>query len=243
MSNIPPSAKILFEEAKAQGLNPIWESKFGLFSIKKDSKTIYIYTTKLSINSDLGGYLTSDKYTSRLILGKNNLPNIPSCFSTDRGMLNGFFEKNHPLIAKPVFGEKSDGVKLIKTKEELFKLPLKEILFEKYIEGIEFRYLILNNQVIAAQRKELAPVKTHPWRKKITNLEKRSFDKTCVDLSLKTAKIIGQSFLAVDFIKTQNELYVLELNSIPGLYSFHNPDQGPKYNIAGLLLEAIIKAS
>ncbi len=240
MSQIPNSARILFEEAEKCGLQPTWLTKFGLFSIKKDTKTFFIYLTKLSINSSLANYITDDKYTARVVLGKNSFPNIPYLFTTAPKELNHFFDQHQPIIAKPVFGERQQNVRLVQKREDLVTFNLEETIFEKYIPGVEFRYFILKGKVIAAQTKTLKPTPQNPWGKYVANLTDADYDAVCVDIAIKIAKLIGQQFFAVDFIKdSEGKLWILELNSMPGLFYLYHPDEGEPIKIGNLLLEAI----
>lgn len=241
MPPIPPGARILYQEAQKQGLKPQWETGHGLFSIRFKRRIFYFYSTKLSINNSLGVWLTQDKYTTRVLLDKYKLPNIPYCYTTDKKELNHFFDQYHPLVGKPVLGERAEEVKYIEDREVIFKLPIKDTLFEQYIKGTEYRYLVLKGEIIGAQKKELASTPEYPWRKIISNLEKKGFKKEYRDLALKAAEIVSQQFLSVDFIERQdNSVVILELNSMPGLYSFHNPDLGKPKNIADLILQAIL---
>lgn len=241
MSKIPASAKILFEEAAKENLNPTWETDYGLFSFKHKDKTVFVYLTKLPINNTLGNWMTQDKFAARVILEKYNLPNIPYCFSTEIKVVNKFLSEQKTIVGKPVLGEQAKNVMLITNHAQIKSLSLKDTIFEKYIEGMEFRYLVLNSEVVGAQQRDLNPSKEYPWRKRITNLEEKEYDKELVSLSLKISKIINQNFLAVDFIvDREGKTWVLELNSMPGLYSWHNPDGGKSKNIAKLIIKAII---
>ena len=48
-------------------------------------------------------------------------------------------------------------------------------------------------------------------------------------------------FLAADFlIGPDGEPRILELNGMPGLHSWQNPDAGEPVEVAGMLLEAIM---
>ena len=242
MSQIPFGSKVLFEEAKEHGFQPQWETKFGLFSIKRGTKTIYIYSTKLAINSNLGSYLTKDKYTTSVILEKNSFPTVPYLFTNNVKELHDFFDVHQPIIAKPVMGERSQNTKLIEERDDLSKFPLDETIFEKFILGIELRYLVLKGQIVAAQSKSLNPTPQYPWRKHVTNLKASEYDTCCVEMALAIAKLVGQQFLAVDFIEAPNgKILVLELNSVPGLYSLYNPDDGNPIALGKLLFETIIE--
>jgi len=244
MSLIPFGSQIIFEEAKEQGLHPEWETEFGLFSVQHNGKTRYVYSTHLLINSTLGAYLTKDKYTTNKILEKHGFPIIPYIFTKNIQEVNHFFDQYNPIIAKPVMGEQAHDVKLITHHDHITNYPLDETLFEKFIQGEEYRYLVLQGKVVAAQSKNLAPTAQYPWRKYITNLEPTEYKDSFKDMALKIAELVGLGLIAVDFLLDDaGKPYVLELNSAPGLYSLYNPDKGNPIKVGKLLLEIILNSS
>ena len=243
MSLIPFGSQILFEEAIAQGLSPTWETKFGLFSVQHDGKTKYIYSTHLPINSTLGAYLTKDKYTTNKILEKHGYPIIPYIFTKNIHEVNHFFDKENPIIAKPVMGQQAHDVNLITQQDNIKQYELAETLFEKFIKGTEYRYIVLQGKVIAAQLKTLNPTPQYPWRKDITNLETTEYDDIFKNMALKIAELVGLQFVATDFLlDSSGNRYILELNSAPGLYDLYNPDKGKPIKLGKLLLEIILHA-
>lgn len=161
------SAKILFEEAKQMGLDPIWLTPDGLFSLKYKNKQKLVYYTKLHINSQLGAWISKDKFLTHIILKNYQFPDIPFCFTTQKKDINRFFDMYHPIIQKPVLGQKGENVFLITEKQDIPMDPLDNYIFEEYKKGVEYRCLILKNKVIAMQEKVLNPSKSHPWRKNL----------------------------------------------------------------------------
>ena len=114
--------------------------------------------------------------------------------------------------------------------------------FEKFIQGEEHRYLILNNQVIAVQKKLLQPTKTNPWQLHYTGLSRQAWRQDLVDESLKIAQIFELNWVAVDFmVDEQEKALVLEFNSSPGIVKIHQPDAGVKTNVAKLIWQAVQK--
>lgn len=234
------SAQLLFTEAKALGLNPNWETPHGLFSFQQNGKDYFVFYTKLYMNSQLGSWMSQDKYLTHTLLQKYNLPHIPFCYTTQVSEVNKFFATHHSIIQKPVLGQKAENTYLINAREEIRKGSLDEWLFEKYISGIEYRCLILQGKVIAMQERRLAPTTQYPWRKIFRNLEKKEWHNEMSALSLRISQLFHMGFMAVDFIlDEENKVWVLEVNSVPGLYSFHHPDEGKTVNVAKEVLVAI----
>jgi glutathione synthase/RimK-type ligase-like ATP-grasp enzyme len=242
MRQIYASAEILFSEAERQGLAPVWETKNGLFSIKDQNKNVYIYYTKLHLNSQLGAWICQEKVLARTFLQKEGFPSIPFLYSNQKHDINRFFDAHHPIIAKPILGERAENVQLIRERKDLKSIDLKGTIFERFIEGTEYRYLVLQGKIIAVQRKVLDPTPALPWRKRVENLERKNWDRNCIQMSERIATLLHMGFIAVDVIQdTSGTPWILELNSMPGLYPFHHPHDGAPLNVATKLLQAILK--
>lgn len=238
------SAKILFEEAEKRGLKPVWETQRGLFSVKSAGKRRYLYYTKLHINSQLGAWICQDKSLARKILEKEGFPNIPYCCSNQVRDVNVFFDTHKTIIQKPQLGERSEDVRLIRKREDIDMSTIEDSIFEKYIEGTEYRCLILNGKTIGMQKKKLRPTDGHPWSKHITNLSPGEWHTELTVVAEDIAKILHMGFIAVDFIiDASGTAWVLELNGTPGLHSFHHPDAGDSVNIAERLFGVILGES
>jgi len=234
------SAELLFAEAEARGFHPSWETGCGLFSLVHKKKTVFIYYTKLHCNSQLGSQMCGDKHLARTFLARENFPNIPYCYSNQKAEINRFFDQHTPLIQKPLLGMKAQNVRLISHREEICFENLEDTFFEKYIEGTEYRVLIVQ-KAIAMQKKILKPTEKYPWRKHVTNIPRHEWLPELVSMAESLAQKLHMTCMAVDYIvNTANQVFVLELNSMPGLYSFHHPDTGEPVNIASELLTVIL---
>lgn len=240
MFTVQPSAEMLFEEAKSRGHDPRWESPCGLFSYDISGRTLFVYYTKLHLNSQLGGQICAHKGLSRAFLQREGFRNIPYCYSNKIADINRFFDAHHPLVQKPVKGMKSRGVRLIERREQIDETSIGESIFEQFIEGTEHRYLVFKGSVIAVQRKTVHPTEKHPWKKRVETLAPDLWDAEIAKTALSIAETLRMGLLAVDFlIDDTGQASVLELNGMPGLYAFHHPDAGPAMNLAGIILEEI----
>lgn len=238
------SSQILFDEAQKLGLNPKWETDYGLFSVsfRNTSKREYFFHSNLNLNGELSRILVKNKHFTRLILEKNNFVNIPFILPRSPEELRYFFDQHQPIICKPLLGQRSKKVYLIKTKERLEKCSLKMNFFEKYIEGEEHRYLILDRKVIALQHKKLSPTRKYPWNLRYTGVDQLNWDEELIDQSLKIASIFKLNWAAVDFLlDADGKAWVLEVNSSPGIVKIHHPDDGIKVNAAGLIWKVLMK--
>jgi D-alanine-D-alanine ligase-like ATP-grasp enzyme len=237
------SAELLFAEAEKRGLEPRWETADGLFSFAHKDKNVFVYYSKLHLNSQLGSQICGDKSLTRAFLAREGFPNIPYCYSKKKAEVNGFFDAHHPIIQKPLLGMKSEDVRLITERSQIQFDHLENSIFEQYIEGTEVRCLILHNTV-AVQKKILEPTTAHPWRKHITNLNAENWSKELTSIAEAIASTLHMTCMAVDFIvDAQGKAWILELNSMPGLHSFHNPDKGEPLHVAALPFDTILRGS
>lgn len=233
------SAEMLFEEAQKQGLKPRWESACGLFSFRTYDRDVFVYYTKLHGNSQLGSQICVDKSLSRAFLAKEGFPNIPFCYSKKPPEINVFFDRYHPLVQKPLLGMKAQGVRLVRSRDEIRMNDLENMILEQYVDGMEYRCLFFHKPLLM-QKKILDPTPAHPWRKHVTTLEPSEWMDELALMTESIAKLLHMSFMAVDFIvDAHGRPWVLELNSMPGLYGFQYPDTGKPVNVAEMLINAI----
>lgn len=239
----PPSSVLLFKAAQKRGYKPIWLTDYGFFQFTVDGRVLLACQSRSFGNSQLCTWVTADKHATHVLLDHYHFPTIPFCFSRERRIINTFFDRYHPVIAKPVLGEKSEGVRLISDRDKLFDNDLSSTLFESFIKGVEYRYLRMEGKLIAVQKKVLAPTAKYPWKKEYTNLEIGEYDARLSQLSEKINNIIPQQLLAVDFIVGENNyVWVLEVNSMPGLWSFLHPDFGTSIDVTDPMLNLIIRS-
>jgi len=233
------TAKILFEEAEKLQLHPEWLTDYGLFSFQQDSQEKYCFYNTSILNSHLSIYLAKNKHATRVILGRHNLKNIDYCLPKSLVEAKRFLEEHQKIVLKPTQGRRSEGVHLINLVEELEGLSIENSILEKYILGKEYRYLILNGEVLAVhQRVYDTPINTTEDVKRIS-FAKADWNKEAVAVAIKTAAVMGLQLAAVDFLVAEKgEAFILEVNSAPGIYHFHFPSEGPAINAGKLILIA-----
>lgn len=213
------NSELLFEAAQQLNLQPHWENDYGLFSVQRQGKTIFLFHTFSVINSQAASVFAKNKHITRLIIAKAGLLNIPFCLPKTKSELKKFFSQHRPIIAKPMAGTNSWNVFLIKTAKELAQVPFKQYYFEKFFDGIEYRYLVLNQQVIYIQERVNQPIKSRPWHKLKQSVPQTSWTQhqKSINLALKIAQLMNLNFCAVDFIKKDGVDWLLEVNASPGL--------------------------
>lgn len=238
----PSSSAYLFQEAKRRGYSPFWIVPDQKFGCTVEGMLVEVYQTRGVGNIPQYSKVTKNKYQTRQFLEKFGFPNIPYCYTKSDSQLQEFFRNYHPIIAKPIEGQRAEKVILVQNEYELASIPKEKTIFEQYMQGNEYRVFFLEGTVVGMQRKTLWPSLEQPWRKQITNLEKEEWDPTLLDLSKQIYSLIPQPWLAVDWIQDDNKRnWVLELNSYPGISSSEQPDSGVPNHLSSYVLDRIIK--
>lgn len=234
-------ANLLFEEARKLKLQPKWLTDYGLFSIESNHKVYFIYYSYSLFNSHLSSRLSRDKHITRTILEENKLPNIPYTLAKTKEEVLAFLAIHKTIIAKPNLSSHSENVYLIKNLHEIPAIPYNEYLLEQFIKGEELRYLVLQGKVIAVHRKYYKTPINNPDTVKRISYPQDQWNQDMVKLTLEITNTMHLNFAAVDFIiDKQGKAFVLEVNSAPGLWHFHYPEEGPAINVARMFLEATI---
>ncbi len=240
-TSLGKSSQFLLQAAQKLNLQPKRLTDWGLMSITVNGVEKYICVSKTIVNTQISAYLSGNKSATRVILDRHGLPNIPYLTPQNLEEAEAFFEEYPPIIAKPTMGQRAEGVRLIKTREELTQLDLSPLILEKYIAGPEFRYLVLQNQVIAVQQKLFEGEIYTPNNSRRLSYFPLRWDPQLVDYALLVTKALGLGFAAVDFKIDESERpFVLEVNSAPALWRFEQPDEGPAVPVAEMLLKAVV---
>jgi D-alanine-D-alanine ligase len=172
--------------------------------------------------------LTMDKILTKELLAKNQILTSPFLKITPNISPEEINETlGLPLVVKPILGGSSVELYIVKSMEELKKVPLKPHLFaEKFIKGREFTIGIIDGKALPVI--EIATTKgVYDYEAKyISSSTNYLFDSLSPELEKKMQSIAekvyhlteSEDVARVDFIlSSSNEPYVLEINSIPGM--------------------------
>jgi len=170
---------------------------------------------------------------------------IPKTMKYEAGIINYELPSTtqpstlNPIILKWIYGLKGRSVFLIKSYEDIKRIPSsipkKELLVQNYIQA-EYEY-----KVVVVSFKALPKVlrfKTLNTGFKIDYvkhelLERSKARKVCI-LAEKAAKTLGRELCKVDILERKGKFYVLEVNRFPGLQGF---EKLMKYNVFKAFLE------
>ena len=179
-----------------------------------------------------------DKDITKCILKNFNLPVVESLtYQSNEIDEESILKKiGFPLIVKPARLGSSVGVAVCKTKDELIeavkvaKAYDNKIVFEKFLEDCrEFNCAVLSNgeEYVCSNPFEVKSQKFYTFDQKylttkpLSNpVSSKSLSKKIKLLAEKVAKILDcEGVVRVDFLMQNDNLYVCEVNSIPGSLS------------------------
>lgn len=236
------TATLLFAEAQRRGLNPVWETDYGLFSFELNGQREYLFFSKLPFNNQLSAEYSRNKHITHIILDQAGFDTIPYCVPDGIDEAVEFLNGHPSIVVKPTIGERSRQVILVTKPSELLNVELDSMILEKFIQGSEIRYLILQDQLIAVLEKHPDPRPHQPWHKRNETVQSSQWNTKQVDLALHIAKTLKLHWCAVDFIvDIAQKPWILEVNSAPGIKLFHHPHQGETVDVARLIFDEMLK--
>ena len=204
------------EDGKLQGL-------FDLFDIK--------YVGSKTLTSSIG----MDKEMSKILFEHLNIKQVPYIVINDDYDLRDIEEQvNFPVIVKPANGGSSIGIKRANNKKELKKAINealkydKKVIIEEFIKARELEIAILKdkNKVIISDIGEIVPSNDfYDFKAKYKSNSKLIIPATIneetknkiIDYAIKIFKNINaENYSRIDFFLENNEIYINEINTIPG---------------------------
>ncbi len=236
------TTELLFSCAQKMSLNPMWLIANNTFVFTVQKEEYYINLARSPLNSEASAAYAKNKYLTRIILDRHHIQNIPYFMTSNLKEAVTFLATYGKIVAKPVKGAGARDIHIISKVSEFDNLNISNYILEKYIEGIELRYLLLNNEIIAVHRSEYGNSVASDRPLKRISLEKAQWEKHLSDTAKSVSQVLQLHFAAVDFmIDVSGSAYVLEVNTMPGLKWFRSPTSGPVVDVAGKFLESILK--
>ncbi len=240
-TNDTATAGLLFLSAQKMGLQPIWLIANNLFTISTPAGERYINHARSTLNTHNTADLAKNKYHTRLILERNNMPNIPFAYPKNMDEANNFIDTHRIVIVKPLKGAGSKDIRIVNNIADINGINLRGYIFEKYIAGKEMRYLVLNDDVIAVHHSEYGESVAVDRPLERNSIVKESWDEDLSKLSLDIARVFCLRFAAIDYmIDPDGRTYILEVNAAPNLKWFHAPSTGPSVDVADMFLSAMV---
>lgn len=155
-----PSTESIALEAKARSI-PFSEINSSTYLLGHGVNQRIISATLTNKTSCIGVDIAADKDLTKQLLSSNFIP-VPRGFIIDSLQeLNKLINKlEFPIVMKPRYGNHGRGISTnINTKEKAisaFELALKvspSVVMEKYIEGSDYRFLVIDYKVVAVAKR------------------------------------------------------------------------------------------
>jgi len=243
--------RIFFENNKLlNNINGIWvrflkngtieeiTTKLTILHLLNESN-IYVHNSGLTIEK------TVDKIRTTGILEVNNIksPETTIWFAKNKKNFNNNFCKKTKYLVKPIFGSQGKNIFLVNNFNELRKIkPIGEVFYlQKFIESQEkeftdIRVLVSNHKIISSMERYSNHFITNVFQgaKYRQIVLKKNIKDTCVKLS----KIFELGYGGIDLKITKNDVFVLEINSVP---SWKAMQKISKINISEKLVKDFIR--
>lgn len=158
---IGPSTKGIYEEAKRRDIPVIRIGKDSIFQLGYGVYQKRISATLTSATSCIGVDISCDKELTREVLKYGNIPiTLGDVAENIIGVLKLCKKIGYPIVIKPINGCKGKGVTVninneneaIEAYNEASRINTK-VLVEKYIEGNDYRILVVNDCVVAVTQR------------------------------------------------------------------------------------------
>ena len=242
--------KILFENNKLlNNVSGVWvrflkngtieeiTTKLTILHLLDESK-IYVHNSGVTIEK------TVDKIRTTGILEVNNIksPETTIWFAKNKKNLNNNFCKGIKYLVKPIFGSQGKNIFLVNNLNELKKINAigKVFYLQKFIESQEkeftdVRVLVSNHNVISSMERYSNHFITNVFQG--AKYRQIILRKNVRDLCIKISKIFKLGYGGIDLKITRNDIFVLEINSVP---SWKAMQKISKINISEKLVKDFI---
>ena len=204
-----------------------------------DESKIYVHNSGLTIEK------TVDKVRTTGILELNNIksPKTTIWFAKNKKNLNNNFCNKTKYLVKPIFGSQGKNIFLVNNFNELRKInAVGEVFYlQKFIESQEkeftdIRVLVSNHSVISSMERYSNHFITNVFQG--AKYRQIILKKTIKDLCVKLSKIFKLGYGGIDLKITKNDVFVLEINSVP---SWKAMQKISKINISEKLVKDFIR--
>lgn len=154
---IGPSTGAIKEAAERYGLPVFQIGNSGFYQIGYGKQGRIIEGTIGNNTSCIAADIASDKYLTKELLRGQNIP-VAEGFMVGNifRLLRGVDKLGYPIVIKPRYGCKGQGIKLnIKNEKELLesynevRKKYEDIIVEEYIKGNDYRVCVVDNDVVA----------------------------------------------------------------------------------------------
>ena len=161
-----PSTRSIVDEAMSRGIPMMRLNQYSLVQLGYGVHQKRIQATISSQTSSIAVDIACDKETTKNLLDNVGIP-VPygNLVETVEDALEKGRQLGFPLVVKPIDASQGRGMTVNITDEESLKSAFekaqtlsREVIVEDYIEGDDYRILVINNHFVAASRRMPAHV-------------------------------------------------------------------------------------
>jgi ribosomal protein S6--L-glutamate ligase len=167
----------------------------------------------LTINTRWATEQVRSKAEMAVALERAGIPCAPTVLASDVAVLAGLSEDWFPLLLKPTYGDNSQGLRLIRRRDDLWDVhwPEQIVLAQRYLpnDGFDLKFSVCGDRVFATRRP--SPFNGEP----AAVAQPVKPEAALVDLALRCGRVFGLDIYGVDTVETAEGLVVLEVNEFP----------------------------
>jgi len=258
------NTKIILKEAKKLGLKAkIIYPKRQLIELTKGSKKFLILRNfRINLSRFDNKEYSLFKDLSYFFWQKNNIP-IPKTIAAF-----SFQEAKReikkiplPLVIKDVQASRSRNLwvnfsnfeKTFPILKNIFSNSfIKAVIIQEFVQGKEFRILVLKNKILGIAQLIPPPLKEYSKISEggqIKNLSLDILHPETKKMCLKAVKVVGLELAGLDVIAEnlskspkEQKINFIEINGRPDVYIHHHPDEGQPVNVTREILKYIFKS-
>jgi len=165
-TRLGPSTGCIVDEAARRGIPYIRLNKYSLVQLGYGIHQKRIRATIASTTSNIAVDIACDKEETKLLLGNAEIP-VPrgTIVRSEAGLKEAVDKFGYPLVLKPVDGNHGKGATTNITNWEQAMHALqgaqkygRSVICEKFIQGVDFRVLVINYKFICAALRTPAAV-------------------------------------------------------------------------------------
>jgi ribosomal protein S6--L-glutamate ligase len=165
-----------------------------------------------AINTYTATEAVRNKAHLAIALGRAGILSAPTVFASEAATLCALSDEWFPLILKATYGDNSQGLRLVRQRDDLEDLHWGDalVLAQQYLpnSGFDLKLYVCGDRVFAV--KKPSPFNGHAAPAQPVQLKKHM-----LDLALRCGRTFGLEVYGVDTRETPNGLVVIEVNEFP----------------------------
>lgn len=222
------SVRYIVEELQKRDIHPdILELPNGgtLLNFFYAGSFRFISGVSPDLSASTGRTISNDKYIAHILATKLGISSPETILYTDTQVAKAFLKKHARVVVKPLDGAHGDGITTNVTNEKELTMALEKatkvsasVLLQEYVEGDDYRVLVIDGEVVAASLRTPAAV-TGDGVHTIREL---------IDHENKTNQLRGSNYT-----KPQNYIDVRAAELYLGKVINSIPEKGEPVNVVG----------